>query len=89
MGVRHTGKGKREHSVSEESGSQTGHSYTLIVRLWQEVGAGRKTLWRGSVDCVQTGERTYFQTLEGLRAAAAHLLGEDVPASSDDPEGRL
>lgn len=89
MGVKPSRKGKKEHTVSEESGSQAGHSYTLIVRLWQEVGAGRETVWRGSVACVQTGEQTYFQTLEGLRAATARLLGEDMPVSSDDPEGRL
>jgi hypothetical protein len=58
----------------------------FVVRIWQErrdVADGDPT-WRGSVDDVRTGARTYFTTLgdlmdylrrhTGMKLARAHLL---------------
>ena len=39
--------------------------FTFIVRLWREKDNG-ESIWRGSVDCVQSGERAYFQNAARL-----------------------
>lgn len=47
--------------------------FTFIIRLWREKNNGSYT-WRGSVECVQSGERTYFQELEQLKELLARTL---------------
>ena len=47
--------------------------FTFIVRLWREKNNGVYT-WRGSVECVQSGERAYFQELEHLKKLLARML---------------
>lgn len=47
--------------------------FTFIVRLWREKNNGAYT-WRGSVECVQNGERAYFQELGYLKELLARML---------------
>lgn len=53
--------------------SQTPH--TFIVRLWREKSDGESFVWRGSVDCAQSGERSHFQSFKGLMDVIARLAG--------------
>ena len=51
--------------------------FDLIVRLWREKSNARQSVWRGWVECVQTGERAYFQGLTDLLKKIVRLLGEE------------
>lgn len=77
---------KGDDALSSESRAPSTITFTLIVRLWQETVA-RDYLWRGSVTCVQSGERAYFQTLSGLPPAVARLLGEQSPGAPETAGG--
>ena len=48
--------------------------YTFIVHLWREQTEGSAFVWRGSVDCVQSGERAYFQSLEKVVEVVSHMV---------------
>ncbi len=65
--------------------NQTPH--TFIVRLWREKSDG-DFVWRGSVDCVQSGERVYFQNIESLKDVIARLAGSTWPENGEHPEER-
>jgi hypothetical protein len=42
---------------------------SFLVRLWQEAGQGRLVPprdWQGEIECIQTGQRRTFATLEEL-----------------------
>jgi len=61
---------------------------TFIVRLWRERSEDRAFIWRGSVDCVQSGERAYFQNIEGLKEVIARLAGSTWPENGEHSEER-
>ena len=61
---------------------------TFIVRLWRERSEDRAFIWRGSVDCVQSGERAYFQNIEGLKEVIARLAESAWPENGEHPEER-
>jgi len=48
--------------------------YTLIIRLWQEQLEPTSRAWRGTLECLQTREMVYFQSLSTLAAQIARLL---------------
>lgn len=62
--------------------------HTFIVRLWRERSEDRAFIWRGSVDCVQSGERAYFQNIESLKEVIARLAGSTWPENGEHPEER-
>lgn len=45
-----------------------GDTYSFIVRIWHEAldSEGHITQWRGSVDCVGSGERFHFYDMDRL-----------------------
>lgn len=57
--------------------------FTFIIRLWREKNNGAYT-WRGSVECVQSGERMYFQELEQLEELLARTLNGAGTESETD-----
>ena len=61
---------------------------TFIVRLWRERSEDRAFIWRGSVDCVQSGERAYFQNIESLKEVIARLAESTWPENGEHPEER-
>ncbi len=48
-------------SLSEEKSS------SFIVRVWREGGSTTKVEWRGSIEHVQTGKKSYFQDLKSIQ----------------------
>jgi len=42
-----------------------GHTMSYLLRLWQ-AGSERGTVWRASLQCPRTGQRTGFPSLESL-----------------------
>jgi hypothetical protein len=58
--------------------------FSYLLRVWQ-VESDKGVLWRGSLDCVQTGERVYFQTLEGLVEKLAQVIGEPFVHRNTSP----
>jgi hypothetical protein len=58
-------------------------THALLVRLWPEPDGAGQIVWRGSIDYVQTGERCYFQTLDGLSAQIALLLSRAAQRAED------
>lgn len=64
---------------------------TFIIRLWLEPQSEGSGEWRGSVDFVQSGERFYFQSVDGLKQRLDLLLAEsgehnDSLPSSTQPQ---
>lgn len=52
--------------------------HTFIIRIWREADDGA-SIWRGSVECVQSGERVYFQELGHLKELLVRMLnGRDL-----------
>jgi hypothetical protein len=51
-------------------------SASFIVRIWRERGEGRGAAveWRGSIECVDGGERVYFRDLSVIRGFLAKHL---------------
>ncbi len=49
----------------QKGASSVQAQYLFIVRLWLEPD-GNLPVWRGSVEHTPSGQRTYFQSLEGL-----------------------
>ena len=67
-------------------------STSFIVRIWRERGEGHRAAaeWRGSIECVESGERAYFRDLNGMRKfLETHLrrIGIDI-RQGNGPEGR-
>ena len=60
--------------------------YTFIVHLWREQTEGSTFVWRGSVDCVQSGERAYFQSMEKIKEAIVRMLGDSSREGEDNSE---
>jgi hypothetical protein len=65
-------------------------SASFIVRVWRERGEGRGAAveWRGSIECVEDGERVYFRDLNVLGSfLARHLqrIGIEVEVRREDP----
>lgn len=58
---------------------------TFIVRLWREKSDG-ESIWRGSVERVQNGERAYFQSMAKLKDAILRILGEKFQDGEGDLE---
>lgn len=52
---------------------QEAHSF--VIRLWPEYQEQETAvLWRGWVEHVQSGQRHYFQDVQGLHTAVGHYL---------------
>ena len=82
-------RAKREEADRDSSMENENQSpRTFIVRLWRERSEDRAFIWRGSVDCVQSGERAYFQNIEGLKEVIARLAGSTWPENGEHPEER-
>jgi len=60
--------------------------FTFIIRLWREKNNGAYT-WRGAVECVQSGERAYFQTLGHLDDLLARMM--DIERVENEKTGPL
>ena len=58
---------------------------TFIVRLWREKSDG-ESIWRGSVERVQSGERVYFQSMEKIKEAIVRMLGSTSREGEDNSE---
>lgn len=55
----------------------------FIVRQWCECGAsGRRRVWRGSVEHVETGQRRFFQRYDALVAFLRHVNPEFDPETA-------
>ena len=56
-------------------------SHTFVVRIWEERRdlADAAPTWRGRVDDVRTGSRTYFSRLEDLVGYLSNQSGMVVP----------
>lgn len=61
---------------------QTSHYFSYLLRLWQERQEDN-TVWRASLESVQTHDLHYFSTLEEL---VAFLVAVTGPPQSD-PRG--
>ena len=59
--------------------------FTFIVRLWREKSDG-ESIWRGSVERVQSGERVYFQSMEKIKEAIVRMLGSTSREGEDNSE---
>jgi len=59
--------------------------FTFIVRLWREK-SDSESIWRGSVERVQSGERVYFQSMSKIKDAIVRILGEKAQEGEDDLE---
>ncbi len=55
-----------------------GSPFTFIVRLWREK-SDSQTVWRGSVDHVQSGERAYFQAAAAFMEIISDFMKETFP----------
>ncbi len=60
--------------------------FTFIVRLWPEKSNGGQSVWRGSVEHVQSGERAYFQDIERLKEVLLCLVGDMFKEKGDEVE---
>lgn len=59
--------------------------FTFIVRLWREKSDG-VSIWRGSVERVQSGERAYFQSMAKIKDAIVRILGDSSREEEETPE---
>ena len=52
------------------------HVHSFVVKIWLEevTEVPERTLWRGYVTHVETGERRYVQHLDDITAFIAHFL---------------
>jgi hypothetical protein len=62
-------------------------STSFIVRIWRERGEGPRAEieWRGSVECVESGERMYFKDLNRIRTfleTQVRRIGIDAAANA-------
>jgi hypothetical protein len=60
------------------------HTASFIVRIWREMGGGDSASqeWRGSIEHVQSGRRTFFRDLRAITEfMQSHLaeIGIDTP----------
>ncbi len=62
-------------------------THTFIVRLWLEDGKPGKAEWRGTIVCVQTGERVYFRQLPKLQEKITRLIEEQRHGDETDRRG--
>ena len=55
-------------SSADKEARVQGDTYSFIVRIWHEAldSEGQIIEWRGSVDCVSSGERLHFYDLDRL-----------------------
>jgi len=68
--------------ATERRCSQT--NYSFLVRLWAESReiAGVPVIWRGSIEEVITGERSYFVNLNQIEAFIQGFIQPESPDSS-------
>jgi hypothetical protein len=59
--------------------------FTFIVRLWREKSDG-ESIWRGSVERVQSGERVYFQSMAKIKEAIVRILGDSSGEEDENSE---
>ena len=62
-------------------------SASFIIRIWRERGEGPRDLtdWRGSIECVDGGERAYFRDLNVMRTFLnTHLRRIGIEVRQDD-----
>ncbi|MBV6396166.1 MAG: hypothetical protein HFACDABA_01759 [Anaerolineales bacterium] len=59
--------------------------FTFIVRLWREK-SDDESIWRGSVERVQSGERAYFQGMAKIKDAIVRMLGDSSREEDDNSE---
>ena len=59
-------------------------SYAFVIRVWEErrEGSGTPTTWRGSIDDVQRGTRSYF---DSLRELSEHIRRQSGMATESTP----
>jgi hypothetical protein len=52
-------------------------TYSFVVRVWKEGvdSPGQRTKWRGSIDNVLTGERSYIRDLDCISEVIRSELG--------------
>jgi hypothetical protein len=65
-------------------------SASFIVRIWRERNdaAGAAVEWRGSIECVEGGERVYFRDLNVMESfLETQLLRIGIDAGQGDAGG--
>ncbi len=62
-------------------------TYTFIVRVWPEENDPGQAVWRGTLVCVQTGERASFQTLGGLAEKVTYIVERDALHAYEHSQG--
>lgn len=53
--------------------------FSFILHVWQERSGSDRTVWRGSLTDVTSGERSHFQSLKGLIRKLTELIGGTEP----------
>jgi hypothetical protein len=63
--------------------------YSFVVRIWKEAAevpeAPEAALWRGSIDDVGSGARSYFGNLDEISELIRRKLGAERDGSKQDP----
>jgi hypothetical protein len=64
-------------------------SASFIVRIWRERGEGLDATveWRGSIECVDGGEKIYFRDLNRIGSfLKTHLQRIGIDAQTEQPK---
>jgi len=63
-------------------------NHSFIVRIWIEPReiASENLAWRGMVQHVMSGERTYFRTFEDMVGFISRLVAVDIPGIEEVDE---
>ena len=66
-------------------------TYSFVVRIWQESvdSDGNVVAWRGSIDDVGDGERTYFADLERILPFIRKQIGWQFDEALSRREERI
>jgi len=78
-------------AIHAELPAYPGAYYSYLVRLWQE---NPQAPWRASARCVQSGELTYFATVEALllflqAQTCTATLATDLSVVEESPANNL
>jgi hypothetical protein len=66
-------------------------AYSFIVRIWRESPAGTKdqAVWRGSIDDVASGRRSYVRNLHDIGCILQEHVGLITQVALEPPEAEV
>lgn len=65
-------------------------TFSFVVRVWKEEDArGSAVKWRGCIDNVLSGERSYIRDLDEISQVIRSELGLAWPLAPEDEKGEV